>query len=289
MKAKTMNVLAMSVFGTLAIFVRGIALGSLETAFWRAVIAIAVLLLLRLVTPASRGDRLCWKERGILLLSGMIVGVNWVFLFLSYAHTSVAVATLAYYFAPVLVMVLSTLLFREKMTALQVGCFAAATVGLALVIGGGGLGQGNLLGVVCGLAAACFYAAAVIVNKSMRRGTGLDRTLWQFTGAALLLLGPVLLRGGFRVFGSDAASFCNLLIVGVVHTGLCYWLYFTSIRDLPGHQTAILSYIDPLVAILVSVFVLREAVGALQWVGAAMILGFTCLSQVVDGAPAKKS
>lgn len=112
-----------------------------------------------------------------MLLSGMIVGVNWVFLFLSYAHTSVAVATLAYYFAPVLVMLRSTLLFREKMTALQVGCFAAATVGLALVIGGGGLRQGNLLGVVCGLAAACFYAAAVIVNKSMRRGTGFDRTL----------------------------------------------------------------------------------------------------------------
>lgn len=282
MKARTMNVTAMAVFGTVAVFVRKIALSSMETALWRAVIAIAVLLLLRMVTPRNRADRLSWKQRGRLILSGMAVGLNWALLFAAYDHTSVAVATLAYYFAPVLVMALSPLLFREKLTWRQAACFTAATVGLVLVVaGGGGVDLGSMTGVAFGLGGACFYAAAVLMNKGFSGGSGLDRTLWQFVGAAALLAVLVPFRGGFGIFSCDATTYCNLLIVGVVHTGLAYWLYFTSIRELPGSQTAILSYVDPMVAILVSVTVLRETVGPWQWVGAALVLGCTCLYEWV--------
>ena len=137
MQAKSMNILAMAAFGTLAIFVRGIALSPLEIALWRGVIAILVLLVLRLVTPKRPDSRLTWRERGLLLLSGVAVGINWALLFAAYDHTSIAVATLSYYFAPVLVMILSPILFHERMTTLQFTCFLAATLGLVLVVAGG--------------------------------------------------------------------------------------------------------------------------------------------------------
>ena len=282
MGAKAMNITAMALFGTLSIFVRGVALGSLETAFWRGVIAMAVLLLLRLVTPKSDIPSLTRRQKLALLLSGMALGLDWSLLFTAYRYTSVASATLAYYFAPVLVMILSPILFRERASRLQILCFLAATVGLALVIAGGGAGVGSLVGIGCALAAACFYVCVILINKLCPGGSSLDRTLWQFAGAIALLLVLVPLRGGFGILHCSLVSLGNLLVLGVVHTGLAFWLYFTSIRSLPGQETAILSYIDPLVAIGISALVLRETVGPLQWAGAALILGFTALYQWSD-------
>lgn len=283
LQPKTMNVAAMALFGTLAIFVRGIALSSLEIAFWRGLIALAVLFLLRLVTPRGSVAPLSGRQKLAMVLTGMAVGLNWALLFTAYNYTSVAVATLAYYFAPVLVMALSPLLFRERTSLWQLVCFFAATAGLVLVIAGGStLTAGNLVGVGFGLAAACLYAAVVLINKSCPGGTGLDRSIWQMAGSCLLLVVLVPLRGGFHVADCDAPSLVNLLLVGVVHTGLAYWLYFTSIRDLPGTQTAILSYIDPVVAIFVSTLFFREDVAVSQLLGAALILGCTALYQVLS-------
>ena len=234
MSAKLMNVTAMALFGTLAIFVRGVALGSLETAFWRGVIAMAVLFLLRLVTPRAHGPSFSRRQVLALLLSGMALGLDWALLFAAYQYTSVASATLAYYFAPVLVMILSLLVLRERASRLQLFCFLAATTGLALVIAGSGAGAGSLLGILCALGAACFYACLVLINKLCPGGSGLDRTLLQFAGASLLLLVLIPLRGGFQIQQCTLSSLLNLLILGVVHTGLGFWLYFTSVRSLPG-------------------------------------------------------
>lgn len=283
LQPKTMNIVAMALFGTLSIFVRGVELTSLEIAFWRGLIALAVLSLLRLATPRGQVPPLSGRQRLTMVLTGMAVGLNWALLFTAYNYTSVAVATLAYYFAPVLVMALSPLLFRERTTPWQLLCFFAATAGLVLVIAGGSsLTAGNLVGVGFGLGAACLYATVVLINKSCPGGTGLDRSIWQMAGSCLLLLVLVPLRGGFHVADCNVTSLVNLLVVGVIHTGLAYWLYFTSIRDLPGTQTAILSYIDPVVAIFVSTLFFQESVALSQWLGAILILGCTGLYQVLS-------
>ena len=274
------NILAMATFGTIAIFVRGVALPPMEIAFWRGAVALAVLWLIRTLFYKKDAARISARQKALLFLSGMAVGLNWALLFMAYEHTSVAMATLAYYFAPVLVIVLTPLLFRERMTLFQFFCFAMATLGLVLVIGAGSTGGGDSLrGILYGLGAASFYASVVLMNKFVREGGGLERTILQFAGAVTLLFVILLARGGFRIGGASVSSIANLLIVGVFHTGLCYWLYFSSIRDLPGQQTAILSYVDPFVAILVSTLFFREPILPAQAVGAALILGFTCLNQ----------
>nr|WP_275891443.1 DMT family transporter [Ruminococcus sp. OA3] len=276
--------MAMSAFGTLAIFVRNIALSSMETAFWRGVIALAVLWLIRKFFYRRTSVVVTASKRGLLFLSGMAAGINWALLFMAYEHTSVAVATLAYYFAPVIVIVLAPILFKEKMTLFQLACFAMATLGLVLVIGAGGLGSdGDFPGILFGLGAAAFYASVVLINKTVKDVGGLDRTFIQFEGAVALLLVILLFQGGFHIQNTSSTSIVNLLIVGILHTGLCYWLYFSSIKDMPGQQTAILSYIDPFVAILVSVFIFREAIRPAQAVGAVLILGFTCLHEIGKG------
>lgn len=281
--AKTMNIVAMSAFGTISIFVRNVGLSSIEIAFWRGIIAFIVLHFISRFTGKQNVKTLKARQKGLLFLSGMAVGLNWALLFLAYEYTSVASATLAYYFAPVLVMALCPLLFKEKITRFQLTCFLMSTLGLVLVVGGGNLSVGNAKGICFGLGAACFYAAVVLGNKYMSEGSGLDRTMIQFAGASVLLFLLVLCKGGFQIQHASVFHLANLMVIGVFHTGICYWLYFASIKELKGQQTAILSYIDPFVAILVSLFVFREPVSLLQGTGAVLILGFTCLYERKDG------
>lgn len=282
MSARTMNIIAMSAFGTISVFVRNVGLSSLETAFWRGVIAILVLCALKQVTKRKKQNLapVSPRQKALLFLSGMAVGLNWVFLFQAYEYTSVASATLAYYFAPVIVMALCPLLFKEKITAFQLFCFVMSTLGLVLVIGGGNLGGGSAKGICFGLGAACFYAAVILGNKFIREAGGLERTMIQFAGSSILLFFIVLLKDGFQIRNASPSSLASLMVIGVFHTGICYWLYFSSIKVLKGAQTAILSYIDPFVAILVSVFIFREPVSTMQGIGAVLILGFTCFYEI---------
>ena len=124
---------------------------------------------------------------------------------------------------------------------------------------------------------------SMLMNKWIREGSGLERTIIQFFGAVALLFVILMVQGGFRIQTASPGSIGNLLIVGVIYTGLCYWLYFSSIKDLAGQQTAILSYLDPFVAILVSTLFFREPIRVLQGIGAVLILGFTCAYQLDRG------
>jgi len=281
MKAKLQIITAMALYGTLSVFVRNIPLSSAEIALYRATIALVCLLLFK----RARSDGLRLSEMGrdapLLFLSGAAMGFNWIFLFEAYRYTTVSVATLSYYFAPVLVLLACPILFRERLTCKQLVCFIGSTVGLVLVINAGGLnGAGHLKGVAFGLAAAGLYATVVLLNKKITRVSGIDRTILQFAAAAAVLLPYVLLTGGTGLSAMTRAGWLCLVCVGVLHTGVAYVLYFSALRTLPGQEAAILSYIDPLVAVLISLTVLGEPVAPSQLLGGAMILVFTLLNEL---------
>ena len=209
------------------------------------------------------------------------MGFNWIFLFEAYRYTTVSVATLSYYFAPVLVMALCPVLFRERLTKKQVGCFTGSTIGLILVINVGGFEGGtHLKGVAFGLAAAALYATVILMNKKIRRVSGIDRTIMQFAAAAAVLLPYVLVTTGIHFGGMTPLGWTCLMCVGVLHSGIAYVLYFSALRSLPGQEAAILSYIDPLVAVAISMTVLGEPVTPLQLLGGGMILAFTLLNEL---------
>ena len=220
------------------------------------------------------------KELPLLVISGMAMGINWVLLFEAYRYTTVSVATLSYYFAPVIVTVVCPILFREKLTKRQILCFVMSTLGLVLITGIGGSGNNDLLGILLGLSAAVFYASVVLINKFIKNVEGIHRTYLQFLAAVLVLVPYVALTGGFHLTDLNLPGWGNLLIVGVLHTGITYCLYFSSLRDIPGQKAAILSYIDPLVAVLVSVVWLHEPMTLWQILGGSLILGFTLLNEL---------
>lgn len=282
LNAKLSLIIAMAAFGTLAPFVRNIPVSSGELALYRAVMAAILIIGFLFVTKQKLPISKMGKDLPILFLSGAAMGFNWILLFEAYKYTTVSVATLSYYFAPVIVTLVCPILFREKMTKKQVICFVMSTVGLALVVGITDLGGGSsdTLGVLFGLGAAVFYATVIILNKYIKNVSGIHRTLLQFFAAIIVLIPYVGMTSGVQLGGMNGLGWICLLIVGFVHTGICYCLYFSSLKDLTGQQASILSYIDPLVAVVISVVVLGESMTLLQVIGGVLILGFTLWNEM---------
>ena len=286
-RARLSIIAAMAIWGTIGLFVRAISVSSAELALYRAVIAAILLSGYFLISKTRIDLKKIGKELPLLLLSGMAMGVNWILLFEAYKYTTVSVATLSYYFAPVIVTVVCPILFKEKMRKLQWLCFGMSTLGLALITGLGDLsaGSSHLVGIAFGLGAAVLYASVMLLNKCIKGVTGLQRTYLQFLAAMVILLPYVLCTGGFTLGTLEGMGWVNLLIVGCVHTCLAYCLYFPSLKELPGQETAILSYIDPLLACVLSVALLGESMTPVQLLGGALILGFTLLNEL---RPVKK-
>lgn len=285
MNPRLMLIVSMAVFGTLGPFVRNIPVSSGELALYRAVLAALLIAVFLLVTGQKIPFASIKKEVPLLLASGVAMGINWILLFEAYKYTTVSVATLSYYFAPVIVTVVCPILFKEKLTGKQILCFLMSTLGLVLITGIGDVGGGSdLIGILFGLGAAVFYAIVVLLNKFIKKVEGIHRTFLQFLAAIVILVPYVLTTSGMTLGGMGAVGWVNLLIVGLVHTGITYCMYFSSLKELPGQKAAILSYIDPLVAVLVSVTVLGETMTFWQIVGGALILGFTLWNEITPKA-----
>lgn len=281
-RARLFLILSMASFGTLAPFVRNIDLSSGELALYRAILAALLIGSFLLVTRQNTGFRSLGKELYLLLFSGVAMGFNWILLFEAYKYTTVAIATLSYYFAPVIVTLICPLLFHEKLSKKQILCFVMSTLGLSLVIdvtypGSGGR---DAIGIAFGLGAAVLYATVILLNKFIKGVTGIHRTFLQFLAAIVVLTPYVLLTGGMNPGNLDPTGWGCLLVVGLVHTGVTYCLYFTSLKELSGQEAAILSYIDPLVAVIIGVLILKEPLIWQQLVGGLLILGFTLLNEL---------
>ena len=281
-RARFFLTLSMVSFGTLAPFVRNISVSSGELALYRAVLAAILIGTFLLITKQNTSFRALGKELYLLLFSGVAMGFNWILLFEAYKYTTVAIATLSYYFAPVIVTLVCPLLFHEKLSKKQILCFVMSTLGLSLVIGITNLGRGgnDLRGIAFGLGAAVLYATVILLNKFIKGVTGIHRTFLQFLAAILVLIPYVLFTSGVHLGNLDVTGWICLLIVGLVHTGITYCLYFTSLKELSGQEAAILSYMDPLVAVVIGVLVLKEPLSWQQLVGGLLILGFTLLNEL---------
>ncbi|MBP0980950.1 MAG: EamA family transporter [Oscillospiraceae bacterium] len=286
--SRIMLIVSMAIFGTLGPFVRNIPVSSGELALYRAILAASLIAVFLLVTKQKIPFGSIKREVPLLLGSGVAMGINWILLFEAYKYTTVSAATLSYYFAPVIVTAVCPLLFREKLTMKQLICFAMSTLGLVLITGINDIAGGSrsFIGILFGLGAAVFYATVVLLNKFIKNVEGIHRTFLQFIAAIVVLIPYVAVSSGITLGGMNAFGWANLLIVGLIHTGVTYCMYFSALKDLPGQKAAILSYIDPLVAVIISVTVLGESMSAMQAIGGMLILGFTLWNELT---PAKQS
>lgn len=276
---------SMLIFGTLGVVRRYVPLSSAMLALCRGALGSVFLLLFVLV----RGGKLKLPERKTtlwLVLTGAIMGLNWMLLFEAYSYTTVAAATMCYYMQPTIVILLSPLVFRERLSGRKLACAAAAIVGMLFVSGvlSGGIGQvRDIRGIAFGLGAAALYAAVIILNKKVVVEDIYAKTVIQLAGAALVMIPYVLLTEGVPELTLTAADIGMVLLVGIVHTGITYALYFGSMQRLKAQTVAVMSYIDPVFALLLSAAVLHESLTPLGILGAVLIIGSAIISETAKG------
>jgi RarD protein len=282
MKSRLSVIAAMVIFGTIGIFRKYIDLPSSGLAVARGLIGAAFLLLVVLITGKKLDKAAIKSNLWLLLVSGAFIGINWMLLFESYRYTTVATATLCYYLAPVFVVLLSPLMLKERLSLIKGICAAVAVLGMVFVSGvfEGGLDLSRLPGILFGVGAAAFYAAVILLNKKMKPIPAMDCTVIQLAAAALVLVPYTLLVEDYAAVALSPLGIGLLVAVGVVHTGIAYALYFGSVHKLPAQTVAIFSYIDPVVAILLSALFLQEPMTVWGWVGAVLILGSTLVSEL---------
>ena len=243
-------------------------------------ITIIIIGIYLIITKSKISFSLIKKSLPYLLISGMAMGINWVLLFESYKYTTVSIATLSYYFAPIIVTIVSSFLFKEKLSLKQIICFIGSTIGLILITGINTSTSNNLIGILLGVGAAIFYATVILLNKFIKNVSGVHRTFLQFISSTFILIPYVLFTSGINILSLNSNGLINMLIVGFIHTGITYVLYFSSIKDLSGQKISILSYIDPLVAIIVSFVFLNESMSLIQIIGGLFILCFTLVNEI---------
>ena len=280
-----MLVASMLIFGSIGIFRRAIPVSSAFLAFSRGMLGGAFLLAFMKLRRQPAAERLPARDAVRLAVTGAVMGVNWMLLFEAYNYTTVAVATLCYYMEPAIVILLSAWIFRERITAKKAVCAAIAVVGMVLVSGAAGgpdARAGSARGILLGLAAAVCYSAVVIMNKRIRGVDAFRKTAIQLLSAGAVMIPYLLATGGSAGTFSPSAVLL-LLVVGFVHTGVAYLLYFGSMDALKAQSVAILSYVDPVAALLLSAVFLKEPLSLSGAVGALLIIGSAVVSELRAG------
>ena len=278
--AKLRLIAAMAIFGTVGLFRRYIPFGSGAVALARAVIGILFLLILQRIKKRPMNRKAIKKNLPILVASGVVMAINWILLFEAYNYTTVSAATVCYYMAPMLVVVFAPLILKEKMRPYKLVCAALAVVGIVLVSGVLTDGLSGGIGIALGLGAAVFYAGVMFLNRFLRDIGAYDRTIGQLAAAAIVLIPYTLLTEPMPA-QLDASAVLMTLVVGVVHTGFAYSLYFGSMDYVPAQALALFSYIDPVVAVLLSALVLHEPLTLLNALGVVLVLGSAAAGELI--------
>ena len=251
--ANILFISAMLIFGTIGIIVKFIPLDASEIAFYRSILALLVISLYFIIKKEKLKFNLKKSTLILLLLSGIGIGLNWIFLFESYDYTSLSISTVCNYFAPI-ILIVGAFEFKKD--------------------------SNNLIGIILSLLAAVLYAVVILINKKINFVDGIERTFFQFLSLAIVLLPYTLFTTGFNIFKLSINNLLWLLLLGVVHTGIAYCMYFTSIKDMSGQKISILSFIDPVTSIMLAFFIFNDQLTGFQLVGALLILFATIFSEI---------
>lgn len=280
MKFYLMFVAAMLIFGSNGVFASMLEMSGAQLVLLRTLIGGAVLLIIILISRSRTPKEVLLREKWRLLFTGVCLGANWALLFEAYNLMNVSLATLTYYTAPVLVLVLAPLVLKERQNGLAYLGMAVVIVGMLLVVGTDfGEGGVSATGLIVGLGSAVFYAMLMLVNKQITGVSGLNLTFIEIVIAAVILLPYVFATSGGVPLPTDARGIFALLFLCTVNTGFACWLYFSSMNRLPAKAVALMGYFDPVSALIFSAVFLDERLSGVQLAGTVLVLAGALVGQ----------
>lgn len=278
-------IVAVLLYGTVGLVVRYVNLPSEVIVLFRGTFG-ALSVLAYMLARGRRPDAAAIRTNlRWLLAGGVCLGLNWVFLFAAYVHTTVAMASLCNYMAPIIVIAISPFAFGERIGPRRIACVLVAFVGIALVsnLPAATSGGVNVVGLALGMLAALSFVGVVFCNRHLHDIESLDRVVVQLSiSAAVVLPYALAMNGGLPLAGLDARSWLLLALLCVVQTGIAYIFYFGAMGVLPVLEVALLGYIEPVTSVVCSALVLGEPMGVLGWVGAAMVIAAAAAGELVQ-------
>ncbi len=272
-------IFALLLFGSNGIVASLIHLSSYEIVLLRTLIGSLLLIAIFFIAREKLTFYKCKTQSIFLAVSGIAMGTSWIFLYEAYDEIGVSLASLAYYCGPVIVMILSPILFGEKLTNLKVCSFLVVLVGIFLVNGTAFENGVSVWGLACGLLSAVCYSLMVMFNKKAKDITGLENSMLQLFVAFLTVAIFVGTKQGYRM-QIDTQSIILILVLGLLNTGIGCYFYFSSIGKLPVQAVAICGYLEPLSAVVFSVIFLKETMLPIQIIGAVLIIGGAILREM---------
>lgn len=275
----------MLIYGTIGLFRRMLPFSSAMIAIMRGIIGSCFLIVYMKIRKKPIRLKNAANEVPLVLFIGALIGVNWIFLFEAYNYTTVAIATLCYYMAPVFVIIAAVFVLGERMTVKKIISILLSVIGMILISKTGMHPESDTLdirGILFGLLAAALYAAVILLSKKIKKMGVYERTILQLLSAAFVLIPYQLVTDGIVIQGTPI-SWGLMIFIGIVHTGIAYLLYFGSLTALPTQTVALFSYIDPVTAVLLSAFLLREPLGLSGVLGTILILGAALINELAVG------
>ena len=256
------------IFGKLG-FERGLSVSSLLVGRFGIAAVVLWLLALRFdATPSRRG-----VVTG-LLLGMLIYAAQNGFYFAALERISATLATLLVFIAPIFVAIAAVALGRERLSRGQVAAIPLSLAGIALVlIGGGGLGEIDALGVALALGCAVVYAAYMLISHAV------------VANVQPLTLSASIITGGLIPFLVVAAVSTDpplpttsdgwWIVIGMALVGTVIPVAaLTAGTALSGPSTAtILSASQPALTALLAIIVLGETLTFVQVIGGILVLG----------------
>lgn len=289
-KAKMLLASAFLVWGSIGAFVKMIPLNSGVVAFDRSIVGMLFLILVKLCLKSKIDFKNIKGSLVPLFVNGALLGVNWILLFEAYRYTSVATATICYNLGPMFVMLVSPVFFKEKLSYVKVMCIMVALFGVVCLSGVFEQAQvqlRDLIGILLGTCAAVVYATTVIVNKKLEGIEPMDKAITQFFSSTIVMFIYCLFTTKASELVFSAQTIVLLIVVGVVHTGIAYTIYFRSLPNVTSQNVAVFAYIDPVVAVVLSACVLKEYLSTSVYIGAVLVIAGAIVSEIYDNKQKK--
>lgn len=280
-----MLISSMLIYGSIGIFRKFIPLSSSMLAFTRGIIGAIFIAIVFFIKGRGAFSKPTGKTLGLLFASGALIGINWMMLFEAYNYTTVAIATLCYYMEPIILILLAPVFFKEKLTIPKIICMCTAFLGMLLISGlfdEGGFDIHQLRGIFLGLGAAIIYAFVIILNKRLPEINTYEKTAYQLLFAGIAMIPYLLITCKITSGSIDTKATVLIILVGIIHTGIAYTLYFGSIKGLRAGTLALFSYIDPITAIVLSALILGEPLTIFSVIGGILIIGSTIINEFVS-------